>query len=177
MIGKFRSSPRLLAVSVIALAVAVGALAGATIDRTLNRYPGAAIELTDPAPVPPRPEGDELREGRLERSPEGHRTGGMPRRRGMTLSSQGGSGPPHHSGRRYLDRLSDQLSLTEEQRSLIESLLSEQQERIREIRREERRRSNEIITETREAIIEILTPEQRSALEQDGRRLPRGMRP
>src|SRR5690625_4307275 len=77
MIGKFRSSPRLLAVSVIALAVAVGALAGATIDRTLNRYPGAAIELTDPAPVPPRPEGDELREGRLERSPEGHHTWGV----------------------------------------------------------------------------------------------------
>jgi Spy/CpxP family protein refolding chaperone len=168
--------PRLLAITVIALALVVGGLAGATLDRTLFRHTGHAAypaewgawpvdpashphhstlhgdpasDLSDFAAYPDRAP----HRGRM-RNPEG-------RRPGMSMRPQ--------SGARYLDQLTHELELSAEQRDRIEVLLRRQQERMRTFRQEMRQQSGAIVTETRTGIFEILTPEQRATLQRTGR--------
>lgn len=88
---------------------------------------------------------------------------------------------PNRPRTRYLDQLTRELDLTDEQRTQVDSLLRKQHERMRELRRETRARSSKIVDETRAAIFEILTPEQRATLsqrraDQDSARQPYGNR-
>lgn len=120
--------PRLLATALIAVALILGGLAGATFDRALFRA-NLVDQLASPADIP------------------------VPARRN-----------PPRPRTRFLDQLTNELDLTDEQRTQVDSLLKKQHERMRELRKEMRARSSSIVAETRAAIFEILTPEQRATL-------------
>lgn len=135
---------------VITLALMVGGLAGATLDRTVFRSQGPAAYTAGPYPHAdsvPHMGADANRARR--RAPE---SGG----RGMPLGT--------NSGTRYLDQLTRDLDLTAAQRARIDELLREQQELMRAVRQESRQESGAIVAATRAGILEILTPEQRAHL-------------
>lgn len=123
---------RLLATALILITLILGGLAGATLDRALNRSVMAEeVSVRDD----------------VQRSRPGH-------------------GPRSRHRTRYIDQLTNELDLTDEQRARVEILLKGQQDRIRELRQETRRQSSRIVRETREEIMELLTAEQRKELRQ-----------
>lgn len=155
--------PRLLATVVITLALIVGGLAGATLDRAVLRPLPSTAYTAGPGP-------------HADPVPESSADGNRARRR---VPESGGRGMPlrMNAGARYLDQLTRDLDLTAAQRAQIEELLRQQQERMRAVRHESREQSGAIVAETRAGILEILTPEQRAHLRPPGREQANGRRP
>lgn len=155
---------RFLAAAVVALALVVGGLAGATLDRAIIRQttlgPHAALHhasgpTADPGDMPGR---------------EDHRE---------RLRAQGGRDPELQlrPAPRSLDRLTRELDLSADQRARIETLLQEQQERMRGLRLEHRERRGAIVADTRAGILELLTTEQRTRLQRVDRAQARALGP
>jgi Spy/CpxP family protein refolding chaperone len=141
MRNRFDARPGVMAGALLALAVAVGFLAGIATDRLLL-VPRASF-AAEPAP---RAGDDPRLDGRGER---GERIG-----------------PGRMGGGRYLEVVARELELTDEQRARLDEILREQQARMAEITRETRPRMQEVARDTREAIHNVLTPEQKARFEE-----------
>jgi Spy/CpxP family protein refolding chaperone len=155
---------RFLAAAVIAIALIVGGLAGATLDR-------AVIRQTTPGPHPVlQPVSGPMADPGDMPGLEEHRE---------RMRGQGGRAPDMQMrpAPRSLDRLTRELDLSADQRARIEALLYDQQERMRGLRHEHRERRGAIVTETRAGIFELLTPEQRTRLQRVDRSQTRALGP
>jgi Spy/CpxP family protein refolding chaperone len=138
MKNRFDARPGVMAGALLALAVAVGFLAGIATDR-LVLVPRASY-AADPVPQV--------------------RDGDRPSERGSRM------GPGRMGGGRYLEVVARELELTGEQRARLDEILREQQARMAEITRETRPRMQEVARATREAIHGVLTPEQKARFEE-----------
>lgn len=165
---------RLLAVAVVVLALVVGGLAGATLDRVVFRQ---AAQETQAGPQYELRPTDE-RGAWIRMRPMQRRGGSRPGGDTAAGSAPGGvPGLAPGRGHRPLDRLTRELDLSAEQRERIEILLDEQQERMRGLRRELRERRGIIVAETRAGILELLTPEQRARVQHADRAQARALGP
>lgn len=163
---------RFLAAAVVAIALVVGGLAGATLDRAIIRQttqgPHAAVHHADGPTADSR-----------DMPGRGEHRGRM--------RAQGGHGPETQGERspeaqirpapRSLDRLTRELDLSADQRTRVEALLQEQQERMRGLRHEHRERRGAIVAETRAGVLELLTPQQRERLQRADRAQARALGP
>lgn len=148
---------RFLAAAVVALALVVGGLAGATLDRAIIRPMTQGAHAALPPTSSPTADSRDM----------------------QRLRAQGGRSPELQlrPGPRSLDQLTRQLDLSADQRARIENLLQEQQERMRGLRLEHRERRGTIVAETRAGILELLTPQQRTRLQRADRAQARALGP
>jgi periplasmic protein CpxP/Spy len=137
MKNRIDARPGVMAGALLALAVAVGFLAGIATDR-LVLVPRASY-AADPVP-----------QVRADDRP----------------SERGRMGAGRMGGGRYLEVVARELELTDEQRARLDEILREQQTRMAEITRETRPRMQEVARDTREAIDGVLTPEQKARFEE-----------
>ena len=81
--------------------------------------------------------------------------------------------------RSFRNRFAEELELTSEQRTVVDSLMDRQLRELRRIHGEERPRVESVIAQTRRAIDSVLTPEQRERAAElvERRRSRRGHRP
>jgi Spy/CpxP family protein refolding chaperone len=69
--------------------------------------------------------------------------------------------PPDSFGPRTLQRLTSELSLTNEQRAIIEPVINHAADELRRLRRESWKQSGQVIEAMDEGLADALTPEQR----------------
>lgn len=145
----FGGRPGVLAAVLLAAALSVGFLGGVVADRLLlaPRASYAAERTPPPAPDTLRPP--------ARRGPGGDRM--MP-------------GQPRPDRGRYLEVLSRQLELTDEQRERIVQILAAQESRMQEIARETRPRMRAVAEDTRVSIDSVLTDDQRTRFQELRRR-------